>query len=159
MMPEEEQLAPDERAARLHLRGARFLAGVDAGHWRLVGIDWPHVVVAISAAARENAPEEYALRFDLSGYPIEPPTAAPWDVEQACALDGVGWPKGHRVGKAFNPGWNASALYVPCDRTAISDHPGWRQQYARYLWDPSKEITFYLGLVHEMLNDADYQGV
>ena len=159
MDEELDQLAPDERAVRRHLEGANFLAGVDAARWWLVRIDWPLVIIAISAAPREKSPSEYSLRFDLSGYPVDAPTAAPWDAARDCPLDGARWPKGHRIGKAFNPGWKSNALYIPCDRTAISDHPAWRQQYARYLWDPSKDVTFYLRLVHEMLNDDDYQGI
>ena len=38
-----ELIAPDERTFRAHLDRGRFLAGVAAGHWRLVEIDWPHV--------------------------------------------------------------------------------------------------------------------
>ena len=67
--------APDERALREHLRGGRFQAGVAAGHWRLISVTWPAAVVAVSAAARSNSPAEFALRFELGGYPRTRPPA------------------------------------------------------------------------------------
>jgi len=69
-------------------------------------------------------------------------------------------PKGHRVGNAFRTDWEGGvALYIPCDRVAISSHGAWAAQHPAWLWDASKDITLYLRLVHEMLNDEDYTGV
>ena len=151
-------LTPDERVFRAHVASARFQAGVDRGEWRLVEIAWPHVVIAVSAAPRENGPDEFGLRFDLTGYPAAAPTAAPWDLAEDAPLDPGGWPKGERVGRAFNPGWKRDALYIACDRTALVDHQNWITQHPRYLWSPKEDITFYLRLVHELVNDDDYQG-
>jgi hypothetical protein len=150
---------PDERAFQAYVEGARFQSGVDRGEWRLVTVDWPHVVIAVSAAARPNGPSEFALQFDLAGYPVDAPPAAPWDLERDQPLDPDRWPKGDRVGRAFNPNWNPNALYIPCDRAAIRDHGHWLTQYRRYVWDATRDITFYLRLVHELVHDADYQGV
>jgi hypothetical protein len=150
---------PDERALRAHVTGARFQIGVDRGEWRLAGITWPHVLIAVAAAERPDSPTEVGLRFELSGYPTTAPIAAPWDLERDTPLDTSKWPKGDRVGKAFNPSWKTDALYIPCDRAALPGHDGWKGQHPKYLWDGGKDITFYLRLVHEMLNDEDYQGV
>lgn len=156
----EPVMPPDERAFRAHVAGARFQSGVDRGHWRLLGIDWPCAVIAISAAERENGPTEFVLRFELSGYPTSPPTATPWDLETDALLAPAKRPKGDRVGMAFRSDWEAGrALYVPCDRVAIDSHTGWKAQYPRYLWDATKDITFYLRNVHQLVNDEDYQGI
>jgi hypothetical protein len=155
----EHVVPPDERAFRAHVVGARFRIGVDRGDWRLLEIDWPHAVIAISAAERDNGPYEFILRFELSGYPTSTPTATPWDLETDALLAPDKRPKGARVGMAFRSDWEGGcALYVPYDRVGIDSHPGWRAQYPRYLWDPTKDITFYLRNVHELVNDEDYQG-
>ncbi len=73
-------MAPDERAVREHLRGGRFLAGFASGHWRLVSATWPFVLVTLSAAERPNSPTEFALRFELTGYPHAAPTGGLWDL-------------------------------------------------------------------------------
>ena len=74
MMP----VAPDRRALEAHLKGARFQMGIDGGLWRVIESGWPHMLIAVTAAPRENAPAEFALRFELSGYPQSAPTAAVW---------------------------------------------------------------------------------
>lgn len=160
-MIEDVGMSPAERLAREHLAGGRFQAGLDAGDWRIVEeLEWPHVVIAVRAAARPNGSEEFALRFDLTDYPTRAPTAMPWDVEAGVKLGPERRPKGDRVGMAFRVNWEGGvALYVPYDRVALESHPAWRTQYPRLVWDPTKKITFYLIKVHELLNDEDYQGV
>jgi hypothetical protein len=160
-MGEPERIVPpDERVFRSHVDGARFQSGVDRGDWRLVGIEWPHALIAISAAERENGPPEFVLIFELSGYPTSCPTSTPWDLEPDALLAPAKRPKGDRVGMAFRSDWEGGrALYVPYDRLAIDSHPDWKTRYPRHLWDATKDITFYLRNVHELLNDDDYQGI
>lgn len=152
--------APDERAFRAAVEEAVFLDGADRGRWRLLEIDWPHALIAVEAAPRENGPEEFTFRFELSGYPNEAPTATPWDLERGDVLGREDRPKGERVGPAFNAGWNGGqALYIPCDRAALSGHPRWPSKYPRWTWRPEAGITLYLRLVHELLNEESYEGV
>ena len=155
----EEPIAPDEAAFRAHLAGAYFQDGVERGRWRLVEINWPHALIAVSAAPRDNGPMEFVLRFQLDGYPAMP-TATPWDPETDQQLAGDRRPKGVRVGQAFRPDWqNGSALYVPCDRVSCSGHSDWPTRYPSHCWDPTVGIACYLRLVHDLLNDDDYEGV
>lgn len=155
----EQIVSPDEQVFRAHVASADFQAGVDRGDWRLLNVDWPVAFIAVSAAARPNGPHEFVLRFELSNYPVAEPTAGPWDIERSAPLAAELWPKGERVGVAFNPSWNMQALYIPCDRLAIQGHDGWKTAHRRFIWDSTRDITFYLRLVHELLNDEDYQGV
>jgi hypothetical protein len=150
----------DEQVFRAHLAGARFQDGVDRGKWRLVEIEWPHAVIAVSAARREGAPDEYYLRFDLTGYPAMP-TAMPWDTETHGKLGSEKRPKGERAGMLFRMDWNDGiALYAPYDRVAWQGHEdGWRQKHPRELWNSSKDITHVLRNVHHILNAEDYTGV
>ena len=160
--------APDERIFRAHVAGATFQMGVEAGRWRLVSTAWPNALVAISAAARSSGPEEFYLRFELTNYPadaptappVEAPTATPWDPASCVILPVDRRPMGQRVGLAFRTNWeDGRALYIPCDRIAIPGHEGWATQARAWAWDSSKDITVYLRLVHQMLNDEDYEGV
>lgn len=61
----EDLLPPDERMLRLHLESGRFRSGVAAGWWRLVSLDWPYVVMGITA--RDSV--EYGFRFQCADYP------------------------------------------------------------------------------------------
>lgn len=153
-------MGPDEKVFRAHLEMGPFLSGVARGRWRLLSLQWPCAVVAVSAAARPNGPAEYALRFDLTNYPKDPPTARPWDPERNAPLEDARRPDGRsRVPKAFRTDWmSGSALYLPCDRVAINGHQGWRQQHPHMIWNPNGDITQYLRIVHELLTSSDYTG-
>jgi hypothetical protein len=103
-----------------------------------------------------GAPTEYVLRFELTNYPADAPIATPWDESTNSELGAAGRPKGGRAATAFRMDWQGgAALYLPCDRTAAAGHTGW----ASWRWDSSKDITYYLRLVYELLNDEDYTGV
>ena len=152
---------PDERTFRRDLAAARFQAGVDRGDWRLVERKWtwPNPIIAVATAPRMDSPDEVALRFTVDGYPTLAPTSAPWDADEHAPLPPELWPTGGRVSLAFNPRWNANAIYIPCDRLAIAGHDPWLEQHKAYLWDPSKEIVDYLLVIHELLHSAGYSGI
>src|SRR5258708_19495865 len=95
-MTDHQVLAPDERALREHLKTPRFEQGVDDGRWRIVSMDWPIAIAAVSAAPREGAPAEFFLRFELSGYPQVGPTAVLWDPSTGAHLPGTVRPTRHR---------------------------------------------------------------
>jgi hypothetical protein len=150
---------PDERVFCEHLLGGAFLRGAARGRWRLVRMAWPYAVIAVAAAPREGSPTEYGFRFELTNYPQAPPTAQPWDMENDRPLEPGRWPTGRsRLAAAFNPSWNAQAVYIPCDRIAIQGHDGWRTQHPSMIWSPAGDITQYLRVLNELLNSGDYSG-
>ena len=154
-------MSPDERVLRYHVTSTRFQEGVERGRWRIVGdTAWPVVLVAVAAAPRDSAPFEYFLRFDLAGYPDTAPTATPWSLTTGDVLQQELRPKGARVGHVFRADWeNGRALYAPFDRVALNSHPNWQTEHPRRVWDSSKDLTWLLQILHEMLNNDDYTGI
>lgn len=155
------EIGPDERAFLQHAASARFGAGLARGDWRIVHEPaWPIVVFAVAAAPRARAPEEYGLRSDLAGYPFAAPTSTPWDLEKNEILAPERRPKGCRVGLVFRSDWNSgTALYAPYDRVAIVGHEGWNSTHPRYTWNASRDVVWFLSIIHDLLNDDDYTGV
>lgn len=150
---------PDEKVFRSHVERGPFRSGEDRGRWCLVSIEWPYAVICVAAAARVGGTEEYAFRFELTDYPQAPPTAQLWDLGSGAPLTITRWPTGsYRVPRAFNPNWNPSAIYIPCDRQAILGHDPWRTQHPEMIWSSSSDITLYLRILHELLNSSDYTG-
>ena len=153
-------IPPDERVFRDHVTSPRFEDGVERGRWRIVGdITWPYVLVAVSAAPRDSAPSEFFLRFDMTGYPESAPTATPWNPTTGDVLEEDLRPKGERAGHVFRSDWEGGrALYAPFDRVALHSHSNWRRQHPRRTWESTKDLTWVLQFLHELLNEADYTG-
>jgi hypothetical protein len=113
---------PDLCLFKLHLEGAPFLAGVDAGNWGLMTQDesshWPFCRIWILSNPRFIPGGKVLLRVQADNYPATAPTSRPWDIEADIPLKPELWPKGPRnVSAVFNPKWNGGvAIYAPCDR-------------------------------------------
>ena len=155
-------MGPDERALRAHLDSGRFQAGVDAGRWRLISLEWPMAILGVSAALREDAPPEFAIRFELDGYPNTTPTGGIWDVENDVSLAAERRPKGERAALLFRAdAWvgGPTAMYAPWDRIGLESHANWAQEAPRLAWHAGRDLTFILANVHEVLNADDYLGV
>lgn len=155
-------VSPDERTLREHLAQGRFYAGVAGGRWHLIDVAWPFVLIAVSAADRPDSPTEFVIRLELTGYPHTAPTGGLWDVESDSSLPADRRPKGERAATLFRTdGWTggATAMYAPWDRIGLESHPDWAQKHPLEAWNASREISFILSRVHEVLNADDYVGV
>lgn len=159
-MSQTAAMSLDERTFCAHLERGPFQSGVDRGRWRLVSINWPYTIIAITATPKSNGPGEYGFRFELGNYPATTPTAQPWDLARNAPLEHSRWPGGRgRIPLAFNPGWKGGqCLYLPCDRQSIEGHDGWRSLHSEMIWSPSGDITQYLRIVYDLLNSEDYTG-
>jgi hypothetical protein len=153
--------APDERAVRKHLDGALFQTGVTACRWRLMSLEWPKATIAVRAAPREGAPDEFVIRFELSGYPNVAPTGDIWDPTAAVLLPAERRPKGDPIGMIFRAdGWNGGVgMYAPWDRAGLQAHPDWAQTYPRSAWHAGRTLTFVFEQVSERLMADGYLGV
>jgi hypothetical protein len=155
-------LRPDAAMFQQHINEADFQLGIDNGSWGFLNSDeplagWPNVTIWVKAAKKANWPDKYYFSFELSGYPGQAATACPWNAETNARLDNSLWPRGNRfVSHTFNFGWNANALYAPCDRLAMQGHDGWREQFPELWWQPDFTITVYLNFIYHLLNSSDY---
>lgn len=149
-------MAPDEQALRADLASARFLAGEDRGRWQLRKLDWPHVYVAVTA--RDG--RQYGLRLACNGFPTTAPTGTFWELSTNSRLAFDKWPQGgERLRLAFRRDWQGgAALYLPCDRMSVVGHDAWSAQYPQLIWKPTKGISHYLEVVHDLLQSRDYVG-
>ena len=93
--------APDERALREHLRGGRFLAGVAAGRWRLICVDWPTSSSRCRPRPAEQQPDRVRAPVRADRLPRHAaPTGGLWDLAADISLPAERRPKGERVGAA-----------------------------------------------------------
>jgi hypothetical protein len=150
-------MKPDEALFQAHIKEAAFQSGVDRGRWGFADSDppaeWPHQLIWIESDKRFVASGRLTLRFKLDGYPSNAPTAGPWDIKKECVLSPNEWPKDEgNVSKVFNPVWNNTALYAPCDRVAMVGHEPWKTANAHWWWTNEKTIVLYLEFVHRCLN-------
>jgi hypothetical protein len=151
-----EQLAREISRRRLEsdLRAAPIQVGVARGQWDIVRADFPVVVIRVSAAEVTYAPGWLWLRFDLTGYPDDAPTACPWDPTTETKL-GAKRPGGRRATYVFRANWeNGEAVYIPCDRRAWLNHEAqWSEPHKDLLWEPAVGIVKYLTVVHTILTE------
>lgn len=150
-------MTPDEALFQAHIKETAFQSGVDRGRWGFANseppVKWPHKLLWVESDKRFASSGRVILRFTLDGYPNSAPTAAPWDLDKRKILSPNEWPKGEgNVSKVFNPGWNSTALYAPCDRVAMQGHDQWKTTLACWWWNADKTIAMYLEFVHRCLN-------
>jgi hypothetical protein len=148
-------IGPDQEALLRDVARPSFKLAEVENRWRLVGVQWPFVLVAVSMVNDQ----ELVLRFECTGYPHRAPTAGPWDLETDKVLVFDRWPKGQggRASAVFRTDWKAgTALYLPCDRESFAGHENWRNEMPSKIWDPKRGINQYLELVHELLNSTDF---
>jgi hypothetical protein len=144
---------PARRRLERDLASDEFDSGVSAGMWRVVSLDWPELVVAITAADGN----EVGMRLNVDGYPAAPPAGRPWDLERSAPLAPELWPVSTLAVGTFRQDWsvaNGGAPYVACDRVALSGHPDWTTTHPDRVWNPGRAIAFYLREMHRELQSA-----
>lgn len=162
---------PDKRFFEADLASAEFRNGTLNGWWGVpVGailpaaiLTWPRTVLWIAAAARGNAPAQYHVSLDMSGYRSAAPTGTFFDPSTGSMLELAKRPKGRpdsRFAKVFRTDWEGGrAFYHPYDRVAANSHPDWSSAQPHLVWNASRTIVDYLAEFHALLNSGDYLGV
>lgn len=144
---------PCKQRLERDLASASFDRGVDAGAWRLVSLEWPHLTVAI----RAGDGKEFGMRLQVDGYPGVPPAGQPWDLAKDAPLPSSRWPTGGMTSMVFRHDWSvgsSNAPYLACDRVGLATHPHWASQHPERAWNPRRSIEFYLEQIHHELRAA-----
>jgi len=146
---------PDERALLAELATPRFELGVALGHWRLILVQWPIVILTVVASDRS----EFAFRFECTGYPADRPEVAIWDTEKNTLLAAESRPvmlDPYQL--VFRNDWeNGMHLYHPMERHAFTTHNGWSNDLRFKLWNPGRGLTQWCHELHGILNSSAYQ--
>jgi hypothetical protein len=153
-------MKPNESLFKTHLEAGPYLAGTDSGKWGLHGVFEENIcpILWVRADKRIEPRGRIHLRFNIDNYPQAAPTGCPWDVTVSVALPPERWPKGGgNIPSVFNPSWNRTALYAPCDRVAMQGHEAWKTLCPQWWWTPTSTIVLYLEFVHVCLNPVDYE--
>lgn len=160
--------SPDQRLFKVDLATADFLSGVAKGLWSLAAVGdtdtWPDAYFWMAAAKRDNAPERYYVRLDMTGYRLAGPTGRFWDPETKQDLPLANYPKG-KSGSRFamvfrTDSWAESnkAFYHPYDRMAAKGHGDWPCTMPHLIWTADHTIVDYLEEFQSLLNSGDYLG-
>jgi hypothetical protein len=139
---------------RRHPQDADVENGIAAGFWRVVGLAWPILTVAITVG--DDA--EMGMRLAVDDYPVKAPAGQPWDLTAAAPLPVARWPISGRNPDVFRPDWspqNNNGPYLACDRAGISTHPNWAAEHPERAWNATRTIGFaYLRELHRELASA-----
>lgn len=147
-------MSSELQALQAHLAGGRYQSGVARGRWRTIDLAWPLAYIEVF----DRNGRATCIRFDCSGYPASAPQGTPWDAAARQQLPAHLWPRGGRVSKVFNPGWQGgAALYIPCDRVSIAGHENWRTELPHLIWSPARGLMQYLEAIHELLQSNELE--
>lgn len=128
-----------------------FLAGMDAGRWRIINNAFPHIDFAISATEPDGRASEYCFRADLFGYPATPPMVRIWDTANNCPLPRERRPKGNnRVNITFQQ-WGDDTVYRPWDRMT-GPHGNNAITKPQLAWRSDRKLAFIFEDLHGILN-------
>lgn len=141
-----------EELLNLDLEKPEYLSGVFDGDWGNEienGPQWPISIFWVRA--KDNL--KYYLRFDLTNYNQEAPTAQLWDIETNLPLAYEHFPKWSKRCLQVFKIWGNQCIYLPCDRMAINGHTDWPVLHVNLVWKNGIDsIHKYLNEVHQILN-------
>lgn len=130
-----------------------YLSGEIEGKWGKVGIEnEPEGFIFLFWLIAKNG-MKYYLRFDLTNYNKEAPTAQLWDMDLHLPLSQQLFPDwSPRCTQVFRI-WGIQSLYLPCDRLAFSGHPNWEIEHPSLVWENGEDSIYkYLNEVYQILN-------
>ena len=135
-----------------------FKRGIRRGDWRVLSFEFPVLLISIRYLGPGGQSGEIAVRFILTNYPIEAPIADAWDPVAGALLpvqDRPAW--NNQVREAFKT-WNPrpgvwKAMYRAWERDCGA-HNNWIQTYPNLVWNSTREITFALRDLSDVLNSS-----
>ena len=128
-----------------------FVAGRDAGRWRIISHKFPILEFAISATEPDGTASEYGFQAELSHYPGQAPKVRIWDREQNAPLAANRRPTGGaRVQKTFQR-WGSDTVYRPWDRIT-GPHGNNAATFPHLAWHPERRLAFIFEDLHGILN-------
>lgn len=153
----EEMIPPASRALEAQLNSVRFLAGVDAGRWELLLLEWPHFYVRVTGRDPDTG-RTFACDFHLecTGFPDPGPLVERWSYADDAAhgsrppapspqgspgfIDAMkDWPPGRGIYRA----WSRDAAI----------HNNWAKIRPGEAWHPKRDVVFIMEHLHALVTE------
>ena len=144
-------LDPAESRVLADLDDPGFIAGVQAGCWRIHAFAFPRLDFCISATEPDGSKVAYDFRSDVANYPSTSPTVRIWDLANNAPLNASSRPKGNqRVAITFQQ-WGDDTVYRPWDRMT-GPHNNNAVNLPHLAWRPDRRLQFIFEDLHGILN-------
>lgn len=160
--------SPSQRLLKADLAAADYLAGAAKDLWGQFdagnGDTWPMAYFWMAGAKRDNAPDRYFVRLDMTGYRAAP-TGRFWDPATKQDLPLANYPKGKpgsRFAQVFRTdSWatERKCFYHPYDRVSAGSHSEWAAAMPQLVWTSNHTIVDYLEEFQTLMNSGDYIGI
>jgi hypothetical protein len=150
----EEIVSPARRTLNAQLNSVRFLAGVEAGRWELLLLEWPHVYVRVSGHDPDTGRSfTHDFHFECTGFPDPGPFVERWSyVENAThgtlpPAPSSGAPGFIEAMKEWSGG-----IYRAWNRNAAA-HNDWAKKRPDEAWHPRREIVFIMEHLYALVTE------
>jgi hypothetical protein len=153
----EEIVPPARRTVETQLNSVRFLAGVEAGRWKLLEFAWPHVCVRVTGTDPDTG-RTFAHDFHLecTGFPDPGPFVERWGCADNATYGarppppaGPGSPGFIDAMKDWGPG---GGIYRAWNRGAAS-HNNWAKIRPDEAWHPKRDIVFIMEHLYALVTE------
>jgi hypothetical protein len=142
---------PARARVEADLAEPRFVSGLRAGRWRILGFAFPILDFAVSATEPDGKPSEYGFQAELSNYPGVAPYVRIWDHAARQPLAQHLRPKGGpRVQVTFQV-WTDDTVYRPWERRT-GPHSSNSASLQHLAWWPERRLSFIFEDLHGILN-------
>ncbi len=151
----EEITPPAFKTLETQLNSVRFLAGVEAGRWELLQLEWPHAYMRVTGRELDSGRTfAHDFRMECTGFPDPGPLVERW----LYADDAT---HGSRPPAPTGPGapgfidamkeWGAG-IYRAWNRGAAS-HNNWAGLRPDEAWHSKREITFIMEHLYALVTE------
>jgi hypothetical protein len=144
-------LDPSETRVSAELYEPGFIAGVQAGRWRIHEFAFPRLDFYITATEPDGRTIVYGFRGDVTNFPGTNPLVRIWDLANNTPLSAPLRPKGNqRVAITFQQ-WGDDTVYRPWDRMT-GPHNNSAVNLPHLAWRPDRPLLFIFEDLHGILN-------
>lgn len=156
----EEIAPPAKKTLETQLNSARFLAGVDAGRWELLRLDWPYGYVRVTGRDPDSGRRfAHDFRLECTGFPDPGPFVERW-VYADNATHGSRPPPPSAPGapgfidgmKEWDGGGGSGGIYRAWSRGA-ADHNNWAGLRPDEAWHSRREIVFIMENLYALVTE------
>lgn len=156
----EELTLPAKKTLEAQLNSVRFLAGVEAGRWELLLLEWPHAYVRVTGWDPDTGRTfAHDFRLECIGFPDPGPFVERWVYADGAthgsrppAPSAPGAPGFVEAMKEWGGSGGSGGIYRAWNRGAAS-HNNWAGLRPDEAWHSRREIIFIMEHLYALVTE------